>query len=157
MAIQKCESVKETRQKLELALHRLVNGNPKIVKNGTKISATSVSKEAEVNRTTLYNYHEPVLIEIRRINDAAPKALLKESRSEVSKAAAKMKEYRQLVEEAQEEVAALARINYRLDARISELEALIRVRDGIIKGFKEQSNERDSKAKIVPFFDNTPH
>ncbi len=151
LAAQKRGSVKETREKLELALRRLANGNPQVVKKGTKISAASVSKEAGVDRVTLYRFHEPVLVEIRKINDTAPKALLKESRSEVVQAATKMKEYRQLVEEAQEEVAALARINYRLDARISELEELIRVRDGVIKGLKEQLNERDSKSKTVPF------
>lgn len=145
LAAQKRGSVKQTREKLELALRRLANGNPQVVKKGTKISAASVSKEAGVDRVTLYRFHEPVLVEIRKINDTAPKVLLKKSRSEVVQAATKMKEYRQLVEEAQEEVSALARINYRLDARISELEALIRVRDSVIKGLKEQINERDSK------------
>lgn len=157
LAAQKSESVKETRQKLELALHRLVNGNPKVVKKGTKISAASVSKEAGIDRTTLYRFHEPVIVEIRKINDTEPKVLLKESRSEVAQAATKMKEYRQLVEEAQEDVAALARINYRLDARISELEGLIKMKDGIIASLKEQINERDSKPKTVTFRGNTPH
>lgn len=150
LAVQKRGSVKDTREKLELALRRLANGNPQIVKKGTKISAASVSKEAGIDRVTLYRFHEPVLVEIRKINDTAPKALLKESRSEAVQAATKMKEYRKLVEEAQEEVAALARINYRLDARISELEELIRVRDGVIKGLQGQLNERDSKPKTVP-------
>ncbi len=148
LAAQKRGSVKETREKLELALRRLDNGNPRVVKKGTRISAASVAKEAGVDRVTLYRFHEPVLVEIRKINDTAPKALLKESRSEVAQADSKMKEYRKLVEEAQEDVAALARINYRLDARISELEELIRVRDGVIKSLKEQINERDSKSNI---------
>lgn len=150
LAAQKRQSVKETRQKLELAVRRLVNGNPRVVKKGTKISAASVAKEAGVDRVTLYRFHEPVLTEIRKINDTAPKALLKESRSELGKSAAKMKEYRTLDEEAQDEVAALARINYRLDARISELEELIRGRDGVIAGLTKQLNERGSKPKISP-------
>ena len=119
LAAQKRHSVKDTREKLELAVRRLVNGNPRIVKKGTRITAASVAKEAGVDRVTLYRFHEPVLVEIRKINDTAPKALLKESRSELAQSAAKQKEYRRLVEEAQEEVAALARINYRLDARIA--------------------------------------
>ena len=149
LAAQKRQSVKETRQKLELAVRRLVNGNPRIVKKGTKITAASVAKEAGVDRVTLYRFHEPVLVEIRKINDTAPKALLKESRSELAQSAAKQKEYRRLVEEAQEEVAALARINYRLDARIAELEELIRVRDGVIAGLQKQLNERDPKSTTV--------
>lgn len=149
LAAQKRQSVKETRQKLELALRRLINGNPKVVKKGTKVSAASVAKEAGVDRVTLYRFHEPVLTEIRKINDTAPKAQLKESRSELTQTNVKMKEYRRLVEEAQEEVAALARINYRLDARISELEGLIRVRDGVITGLHKQINENDSKRTVT--------
>ena len=150
LAAQKRQSVKETRKKLEYALLRLTNGNPRVVKKGTKISASSVAKEAGVDRVTLYRFHEPVLVEIRKINDTAPKAQLKESRSELAQVSAKLKEYRQLVEEAQEEVAALARINYRLDGRISELEGLIRVRDKVIAGLQKQLNERASRSKAVP-------
>lgn len=145
LAAQKRQSVKDTREKLELAVRRLANGNPRVVKKGTKITAASVAKEAGVDRVTLYRFHEPVLVEIRKISDTAPKALLKESRSELAQSAAKQKEYRRLVEEAQEEVAALARINYRLDARISELEELIRVRDEVIAGLQRELNECDSK------------
>ncbi len=61
-----------------------------------------------MDRATLYRFHEPVLVEICKINGSAPKAKLKESRSELAKTDAKLKGYRRLVEEAQEEVAALA-------------------------------------------------
>jgi hypothetical protein len=74
----------------------------------------------------------------------------------LTKATAKLKEYRQLVEEAQEEVAALARINYRLDGRILELEQLIRVRDEVIAGLQKQLNDRGTKPKTVPLKGN-PH
>ena len=107
-----------------------------------------MAAEAGVDRVTLYRFHEPVLTEIRKINDTAPKAQLMESRSELAQTNAKIKEYRRLVEEAQEEVAALARINYRLDARISELEGLIRVRDERLDDFQKQMNERNIKPKI---------
>lgn len=149
LVAQKRQSVKDTRHKLELAVRRLVNGNPRVVKKGTKVSAASVAKEAGIDRVTLYRFHEPVLVEIRKINDSTPKAQLKESRSELSTTNSKLKEYRRLVEEAQEEVAALARINYRLDARIAELEALIRIRDERITEFQKQLNERGSRAKVV--------
>lgn len=157
LAAQKRQSVKDTREKLELALRRLVNDNPHVVKKGTKISAASVSKEAGVDRVTLYRFHEPVLVEIRKINDTAPKALLKASRSDLAQSAAKQREYRRLVEEAQEEVAALARINYRLDAQIAELEELIRVRDEVITGLQNQLNEPYPRSKTVALNANTPH
>ncbi len=155
LVAQKRQSVKETRRKLEDALQRLVNGNPQVVKNGTRISASSVTKEADVDRVTLYRFHEPILVDIRKINDTLPKAQLKESRSELAQASFKLKEYRQLVEEAQEEVAALARINYRLDGRIGELEELIRMRDEVIAGLQRQLNERESKPKILSFSSST--
>ena len=148
LAIQKRQSVKETRQKLELALRRLVNGNPRVVKKDTKISVASVAKEAGVDRVTLYRFHEPVLSEIRKINDTAPKAMLKESRSELVQSTVKLKEYRRLVEQSQEDVAALARINYRLDARISELEELILVRDCHLAELQKQVNERKSNSNV---------
>ena len=134
------ESVKETRQELELAVRRLVNGNPRQVPKGTKLTAASVCKEAGVDRATLYRYHEPVLTEIRRINDTTPRAQLKESRSELAATETKLKEYRALVEEAQAEVAALARVNYRLDARNKELEDLLRIRDEVISQLQQQVN-----------------
>ena len=134
------ESVKETRQELELAVRRLVNGNPRQVPKGTKLTAASVCKEAGVDRATLYRFHEPVLTEIRRINDTTPRAQLKESRSELAATETKLKEYRALVEEAQAEVAALARVKYRLDARNKEVEDLLRIRDEVISQLQQQVN-----------------
>ncbi len=154
LAHKKQQSVKNTRQKLELALRRLVNNNPRVVKKNTKISAASVAKEARVNRVTLYRFHEPVLVEIRKINDTTPMSLLKESRSQLAKATPKLREYRKLVEEAQEEVIALARINYRLDAKVSELEELIKGRDELINGLHKQLNERKSKPKTMRVIQN---
>jgi hypothetical protein len=142
LSAQKRRSTQETRQKLDLAVRRLVDGHPNVVKQGTKISVASVAKEAGVDRVTLYRFHEPVLTEIRKISDTAPNAKLKETRSNLIQSAAKLKEYRKLVEDAQEDVAALARVNYRLDARIAELEELIRVRDEHIAAFQKQLNER---------------
>ncbi|WP_153116891.1 TetR family transcriptional regulator [Rhodocyclus tenuis] len=149
LAANKRQSVRETREKLELALCHLVNGNPRIVKKGTRITAASVAKEASVDRVTLYRFHEPVLVKIRKINDTTPKVLLKENRSALAQSAAKQKEYRRLVEKAQEEVAALARINYRLDARVAELEELIRVRDRVISDLQNQLNGRGSNQITV--------
>lgn len=139
LAFKQRQSVKGTREKLELALRRLVNGNPKIVKKETKVSAAAVAKEAGVDRVTLYRFHRPVLDEIQKINDSGPKSQLKETRSELAGTEAKLKEYRKLVEEAQAEVTALARINYGLDARVAELENLLRIRDERIEELLKSS------------------
>jgi hypothetical protein len=133
-------SLRETRNKLELAVRRLVHGNPRVVQKGTKLSASSVAREAGVDRVTLYRFHEPILTEIRNINDTSSKAKLKASRAHANEATARLREYRALVEQAQAEVAALARINYRLQVRIDELEAHLHVRDECITALQRQIN-----------------
>lgn len=133
-------SLRETRQKLELAVRRLAHGNPRVVPKGTKLSASSVAKEAGVDRATLYRFHEPILSEIRRLNNSAPKAKLRSSRTKNREAEMRLKEYRSLVEQAQSEVAALARINYRLQARIDELESDLRMRDDRIGALQREVN-----------------
>ena len=148
LAAQKRQSLKDTRYKLELALQRLVNGNPQVVKIGTKLSAAAVAKEACVARVTIYRFHEPILVQIRAINDSTPKKKLVENRSELAKSSAQLKEYRQLVLQAQGDVAALARINYRLEAKILELEELIRIRDERIRDLQKQVNVFNPQSKI---------
>jgi len=147
LAAQKRKSSGETREKLELAVRRLVDDNPNVVKKGTKLSVASVAKEAGVDRATLYRFHEPVLVEIRKINDTSSKVLLKERRSDLAKATDKLKEYRRMVEEAQKETELLARINYRLNAQVKELKDTIRVRDEVISGLQKQLKERVSNLK----------
>ncbi len=149
LAAQKHRSMQETRAKLELALQRLTTGQPKVLLQGTKITAASVAKEAQVDRATLYRFHEPILTEIRKITDSSPRAKLKESRSDLALTNAKLKEYRQLVENAQAEVSALARINYGLDARCTELQELIRVRDERIAHLQKQLNVHDSRSRTM--------
>lgn len=139
---QKRLSVQSTRQKLELALNRIVNGSSQIVKPGTKVSATAVAKEAGVDRATLYRFHEPILEQIRKINAESPKSLLRESRVKLATFDPKIKEYRALVEEAQYEVTLLARINYQLEAKISELEEALEIKHGIITALKQQINQK---------------
>lgn len=125
-------SQRQTREDLQLALARLRNGNPKRVKRGTPISAASVAEEAGVDRSTLYRYHEPILTEIRKLNDATPKKQLEAKRGELAETQAKVREYRGMVEELQAEMNAWARQNYALSHRVQELEDLIRQRDELI-------------------------
>lgn len=138
----KTDSLKKTRERLELAVRRIVNNNPHHVKKGTPLSPASVAKEAEVERSTLYRYHAPVLNEIRRITDAAPQKRLKEKHSELAEATAKNKEYRAMLEQEQSNLAQMARQNYALNQRIKVLEGLLRDRDTLIA---ELQNEATGK------------
>lgn len=128
----KAESLKKTRHELELAVRRIVNGNPHRVEKGTPLTPASVAKEANVERSTLYRYHEPVLTDIRRINDATPQQKLREKHSELAGVKAKAKEYRDLLEDEQANLAQMARQNYALNMRIKELEGVVRDRDVLI-------------------------
>lgn len=135
------QSMRATRHKLELAMRRLTHGNTRVVPKGTKISPASVAKEAGVDRSTLYRFHEPILAEIRNVKDAKPKTELRESRAKTRQVVERLKEYRLLTEKAQAEVTALARINYRLQARIDELESKLKVRDERIAALQREINK----------------
>lgn len=143
----KAASQQKTRHVLELALARLRNGKPKLVKPGTPITAASVSDEAGVNRSTLYRFHEPILVEIRKLTDATPKKKLQDTQGELAKSQAKAREYRKIAESAQEEITDWARQNYVLTHRVQELEHMIHVRDTIIEDFKTRLKNAE---KVVP-------
>jgi hypothetical protein len=149
LAAQKDLSVKGTRKRLQDALRRLLDGEPAVVSASAPVSASSVAKEAGVDRATLYRFHQPVLEEIRKAA-AASKVDKNRARRSLSETEAKLREYRDLVEDAQSEVAALARINYRLDARIHELEELIRIRDQVIADLQLQLNPRSRSTGPTP-------
>lgn len=125
-------SLRQTRQELEMALARLRNGNPRRVKRGTSISATTVATEAGIDRSTLYRFHEPVLTAIRKLNETASKQQLEAKRGELGEARAKAREYREALEVARNEMTAWARQNYALAHRVQDLETTLRHRDKVI-------------------------
>lgn len=149
LAKNSARSHKETRQALELAFARLRNGNPRLVPKGTSVTPTAVAKEAGIRRETLYRFHEPVLAQIRTHTNRQPRQQLREQRSELRNAQAASKELRELVEEAQRNEEALARINHRLAARVSELERVIELRDKTIDDLR-RALSASSDRKVVP-------
>jgi chromosome segregation ATPase len=128
----KTRSVKTTREQLELALARILEGKPKRVKPGTPVSALSVTKEAQVDRSTLYRYHTEFLDKLKRAANSTTDQLLESKRGELSRTQAKAREYRNIAEDLQSELEAIARNNYALSHRVQELEEQIRQRDTII-------------------------
>ena len=123
---------------MELALARLRNGNPQKIKKGARITPAAVAQEAGVDRSTLYRFHEPVLTQIRLLTEKAPRQQLEAKRSELAEALAKAKEYREMLEGAQEEMKAWARQNYTLSHRVQELEELLLMRDQVIAELQKQ-------------------
>lgn len=110
-----------TRGRLDRALNNLIA--LKKQKPGTRINPATVAREAGLDRATIYRYHTPILLAIRALK--ATEVEQAGQRSEQAGSA-----LRRLAQEAQADVAALARINYRISAEQSELKKLV--------GLKEQ-------------------
>lgn len=140
----------QTRKALELALSRLRNGNPKKVKRGTPITASSVAEEAGVDRSTLYRFHEPILSELRKLNDTSQKKKMEIKQTELSAASYKLREYRSMLEEKQSEIGSWARQNYALSHRVQELEAQIQHRDKVIADLQARLNEAGKVVVLKP-------
>lgn len=142
----KSRSVKATREQLELALARILDGKPKWVKTGTTVSALAVAKEAKVDRSTLYRYHSDFLDKLKRVTNSTADHLLESKRGELSRTQARAREYRNIAEDLQAELEAIARNNYALSHRVQELEDLLRQRDAVITDLRARM--RDSEKLI---------
>lgn len=141
-------SQRQTRKDLELALARLRNGNPRRVKKGTPITTASVAAEAGIDRSTLYRYHEPILTEIRKINENSQKKRLQAKQGELAESQARTREYREALKDALTEINAWARQNYLLSHKVQELEAMILERDRFIAELQSQPR---GATKIMQF------
>ncbi len=140
----KSESQAGTRLELEKALARLRNGHTKNVPQNSKINASTLAKEAGVERSTIYRYHSAILNEVHRITNSAATTRLQEKHSELIQAEVKAKEYRQLLEKYQADKEILKQENYRLQHRIDELEIILKQRNEIMDEFHKKVNEAKS-------------
>lgn len=134
-------SQRKTRKELELAFTRLKNGIPLRVKLGTVINAKTVAAEADIDRSTLYRFHQPILTAIRQLNETTSKQQLQAKRGELGEARTKAREYREALETARNEMTAWARQNYALAHRVQDLEATLRHRDKVIEELQAQLAE----------------
>ncbi|WP_395407895.1 TetR family transcriptional regulator [Pseudoduganella sp. UC29_106] len=136
----------QTRTKLWGALERLRSGNVTVVPVGTKISAKSLAKEAGVDRATLYRSHSVVLDEIRQttsqIENKEPTARKRRN------TANRLAEYRMLAEEAQHQVALLARHQYDLSVQVEELMKALELKDAIIQELNERLASLTTERRI---------
>jgi hypothetical protein len=141
------QSHQKTRDELNLALARLRNNNPRIVKRGTKITVTSVAQEAGVDPSTIYRFHESVRVEIRKASNAAAKKQPKENLDELQRMEQQAKEYRLTAEELQSQLHALAQQNYVLSQQLQEQKDFVTLRDKTIANLQERLK---SAEKVVP-------
>lgn len=146
----KARSVKATREQLELALARILEGKPKRVQPGTSASALSVAKEAQVDRSTLYRYHPDFLDKLKRATNSTTDKLLESKRGELSRTQARAREYRNIAEDLHAEMEAVARNNYTLSHRVQELEDLLRQRDAVIADLQERVRDGGKVVRAHP-------
>jgi len=140
-------SHQKTRDELNLALARLRNNNPKTVKRGTKITVASVAKEAGVDPSTIYRFHESVRVEIRKARNAATKKQQPADQDELRKAEQRAKEYRLAAEELQSQLHTLAQQNYMLSQQLQEQKDFVTLRDKTIANLQERLKLAE---KVVP-------
>lgn len=124
------ESLARTREKLEVALGTLVSAK-KSSPGTVKINPSSVARAAGVDRATLYRYHASLL-------GAIESAQLAEPEEVKARAALRTLDLRKLAEDAQAEVAALARINYRLNAEHAAMSEALEQKDRIVADLRRQ-------------------
>lgn len=146
-------SIKTTREQLELALTRILEGKPKRIKPGSAASVLSVAKEAQVDRSTLYRYHADFLEKLKLATNSTAVQLLESKRGELSRTQARAREYRNIAEDLQSELEALARNNYALSHRVQELEELLRQRDAVIADLQQRV---DDNANVVSIGTRSP-
>lgn len=144
------QSLGDTRRKLDLAVRRVADGKPLVAPAGAKLTVASVAKEAGVDRTTVHRFHRPVVDEIRRLNAQARRSRRSVSAAPSEDTEVRLKEYRALVIQAQAEVAALARINYRLQAEVDDLKERLRIRDERVANLQRQVNPRPKTESGAP-------
>lgn len=135
-----------TRALLEEALIRLTATHGTSKRGWKKITVTIVAKEAGIDRATVYRFHKSVVEAIRKFN--LPQEVSFQEAASASDAAS-VREYRYLAEQAQAEVIALARANYVLARRNSDLQEALDMRDQIISNLKTTLAEKEVRQAVT--------
>jgi len=130
----------KTFQELLGAIARIQEGTSQLLPPGTRLTVSTLAKEAGINRATIYKYHPDIIARIELLNKFDSKQQLKEKRSELSKARDSAKVYRKLLGQAQKDKEHLVRINYQLTHQLEELERRLGQRDEVIAALKRQLN-----------------
>ena len=113
-----------TNKNLKLALTRIVNGRPKVVDKGRKLSISSVAQEAGVSPTTIHRYHPDVVEEINSKSVNSDRQKAEKKNVQLKKERERTSELRNDVGELQAQVQKLTSINARLSAENERLKAL---------------------------------
>lgn len=150
----KLETLHRTHKRLQQAILRIVNARPKRVPEGAKLTVNNVAIEAGVDRSTIYKYHAAILNEIHSRKKATSAAKLDKKRSELAQAQEQIRQFRKVAEAARDEIDTFAQVNYRMNHRVKELEALLKQRDMVIKDLQKQLNVEKESA-VVSLKDKT--
>jgi len=100
------------------AFHQIINGNPKVVKKGTRLSVTSVAKEASLSRGTVY-LHKDILEKINNYKDNPRLSDYKRKKALEAKEAEKVEKSKLILTQLEVDKNKLAQENYRLTLELS--------------------------------------
>jgi AcrR family transcriptional regulator len=104
----------ETRAVLLEAIERLRSGNPQRVERGTRITVSSVAREAGVHRTTLHNHHADIVAQIHDLKNDDTGQQPGPQYSALAETRRQHKLLRAIIEQLQKDKERLAQHNYAL-------------------------------------------
>lgn len=119
----KKSSHEETRAALLEAIARLRSGDPQRVDRGTRITVSSVAREAGIHRTTLYNHHADIVAQIHGLLDDGGVQRPGPQHSALAEARRQHRALRAIIEQLQEDKQRLAQHNYALRRENEELKS----------------------------------
>lgn len=128
----------ETIAQLEAAFSRIATCQPEEDLQSVRLTASTLAKEAGIDRATIYRSYPEFIAKIQEYNSAYKLKSVTE----------REKEYRKLVEEAQHQVSCLANINYRLKTREDALEKRIQEQDQMIATLRKKLYEFENPVTL---------
>ena len=142
----KRKSHEETRAALLEAIARLRSGNPQRVDRDTRITVSSVAREAGVHRTTLHNHHADIVAQIHGLKDDGAEQEPRPQHATLAEARRQHKALRAIIEQLQEDKERLAQHNYALRRENEELTSQLTRNSQMLRELTRMRNAADTLA-----------
>jgi len=141
----KRRSHEETRAALLEAIARLRSGNPQRVdRDNTRITVSSVAREADVHRTTIHNHHTDIVVQIHDLQDDGGEQQPRAQYSALTESRRQHKALRDIIEQMQEDKERLAQHNYTLRRENDELKLQLTRKSQMLQELTRTRNTADT-------------
>jgi chromosome segregation ATPase len=137
-------SHEETRAALLEAIARLRRGNPQRVDRGTRITVSSVAREAGVHRTMLHNHHADIVTQIRGLKNDGTEQQPCPQYSALAEARRQHKALRATIKQLQEDKEQLAQHNYALRRENEGLKSQLTRKSQMLRELTRTCNAADN-------------